>query len=115
MSDIQTAAQRYLDDGWSVVPLVKAEKRASASWQKKTYTAAQFKPDDGIALKCGEPSGHRVEQPTPKSAKPEATGPNRAAVYKTVAGRVRLIGKRRSPALRSVYNEIATLIEKAAK
>lgn len=31
VSDIQTVAQRYLDHGWSVVPLVKGQKRASDS------------------------------------------------------------------------------------
>lgn len=61
MSDIRQVAQTYIDAGYAVVPLVTGEKRASSSWQKKTYTAADFKPDDGIALKCGEASGWLVD------------------------------------------------------
>jgi hypothetical protein len=57
------------------------------------------------------------KQTSPKAptAKPEPIGPNRADTFKTIAGRIRLIGRRRSPALRAVYNEAAALIEKAAK
>ena len=60
-TDIRFIAKQYIDAGWSVVPLVKGEKRASDSWQKKTYEPKHFGADDGIALKCGEPSGHRVD------------------------------------------------------
>lgn len=59
--DIRFVAKTYIDAGWSVVPLVKGEKRAGSSWQKKTYTVNDFGPDDGIAGKCGEPSGWRVD------------------------------------------------------
>ena len=41
--------------------------------------------------------------------------PDRAATFKTIAGRVRLIGSRRSPATRAIYNEVAALIEKELK
>lgn len=54
-------AKQYIDNGWSVVPLIKGEKKASTSWQKQTYNPDHFKPDDGIAGKCGEPSGWRVD------------------------------------------------------
>ena len=42
-----------------VVPLVKGEKRASTSWQNRGYTPDDFNESDGIAGKCGEPSGSR--------------------------------------------------------
>ena len=58
---INEIAQAYIDQGWSVVPLRKGEKRASDSWNRKTYAANAFKTDDGIAGKCGEPSGWRVD------------------------------------------------------
>lgn len=61
MSDIREVAQALIDQGWSVVPLVKGEKRAETKWRTRTYTPANFKPDDGIAGKCGEPSGWRVD------------------------------------------------------
>jgi hypothetical protein len=41
--------------------------------------------------------------------------PDRAATFKTIAGRVRLIGSRRAPATRAIYNEVAAMIEKEAK
>src|SRR5690606_7253913 len=50
-----------IDAGWSVLPLVPGEKRAATSWQKKTYAPADFNVNDGIAGKCGEPSGWRVD------------------------------------------------------
>jgi hypothetical protein len=59
--DIRFIAKQYIDAGWAVVPLVKGEKRASSSWQKKVYAPADFGSDDGIAGKCGEPSGWRVD------------------------------------------------------
>lgn len=61
MADIRFIAKHYIDQGWAVVPLVKGEKRASSSWQKKTYEPKDFGPTDGIAGKCGEPSGWRVD------------------------------------------------------
>jgi hypothetical protein len=61
MTDIRTIAQAYIDQGWSVVPLAPGEKRANDSWNKKTYAADKFKPNAGIAGKCGDPSGWRVD------------------------------------------------------
>lgn len=61
MPDTRDVAQRYIDQGWSVVPIVRGEKRAATNWSKKTYAADDFKPDDNIAGKCGEPSGWRVD------------------------------------------------------
>lgn len=61
MSDIRFIAKQYIDAGWSVVPLVKSEKRAAGSWQKTTYAPSDFNESDGIAGKCGEPSGWRVD------------------------------------------------------
>jgi len=61
MADTPFIAKAYIDAGWAVVPLVKGEKRASSSWQKKIYTPKDFGVDDGIAGKCGEPSGWRVD------------------------------------------------------
>lgn len=59
--DIRFIAKTYIDAGWGVVPLVKGEKRASTKWSSKTYTPSDFQADDGIAGKCGEPSGWRVD------------------------------------------------------
>lgn len=61
MSDIRFVAKTYLDAGWAVVPLVQGEKRAASNWQKKTYAPQDFGATDGIAGKCGEPSGWRVD------------------------------------------------------
>jgi hypothetical protein len=44
-----------------------------------------------------------------------ATSPDRADAFKIIAGRIRLIGKRRSPALYALYKEAAAIIERAAK
>jgi hypothetical protein len=60
-ADIRFIAKHYIDQGWAVVPLVKGEKRASTKWQSTTYGAGDFKPDSGIAVKCGEPSGWLVD------------------------------------------------------
>jgi hypothetical protein len=58
---IEQVAADYIAAGWQVVPLVKGEKRASGSWQKRKYAPKDFNPSDGIALKCGEPSGWRID------------------------------------------------------
>jgi hypothetical protein len=54
-------AKQYIDNGWAVVPLEHGQKRASTSWQKQTYSPQNFGEQDGIAGKCGEPSGWRVD------------------------------------------------------
>jgi hypothetical protein len=61
VSEIQKIAKQYIEAGWSVVPLVPGEKKANTSWQKRTYKPEDFNPNDGIAGKCGEPSGWRVD------------------------------------------------------
>jgi len=59
--DIKFIAKAYIDAGWAVLPLVPGEKKASTKWQSRTYAPADFPPDAGIAGKCGEPSGSRVD------------------------------------------------------
>lgn len=51
------------------------------------------------------------------SAKTTTTkaAPDRAATLRTIAGRIRLIGSRRSPATRALYNEAAAILDKEAK
>lgn len=61
MSDTKQVAKDYIYDGWSVVPVVKGEKKATTSWQRKKYGPQDFRADDNIAGKCGEPSGWRVD------------------------------------------------------
>jgi hypothetical protein len=61
MNSITQIAQQYSAAGWAVVPLVKGEKRAATSWRTRTYDPSDFGVDDGIAFKCGEPSGWRVD------------------------------------------------------
>jgi len=56
----------------------------------------------------------KAATPTPKAATP-TPGPDRAATMKVIARRVRLIGSRRSPALRAVYNEAAAILEKEVR
>ena len=51
----------------------------------------------------------------PQPPKAETKSPDRADTFRTIAGRIKLIGKRRSPPLRAVYNEAAQIIERAAK
>jgi len=59
--DIRFIAKQYIDAGWAVVPLAPGLKKAESSWTTKGYGPADFGPDDGIAGKCGEPSGWRVD------------------------------------------------------
>jgi len=58
---VKDVAEKYIADGWAVVPLTKGEKRATSSWQKKAFSPKDFGENDNIALKCGEPSGWRVD------------------------------------------------------
>ena len=52
---------------------------------------------------------------TTQAQRPELPQFNPRETFKTIAGRIRLIGKRRSPTLRAIYNEAAQIIERAAK
>lgn len=55
---IREEAQRLIDDGWSVVPLPAGQKAATGPWNVTTYSADDI--TDGVAAKCGAPSGDRV-------------------------------------------------------
>lgn len=59
--NMQDIARDYIAQGWSVVPITKGKKKATSSFNKKTYTPHNFEPDDNIAGKCGGPSGWRVD------------------------------------------------------
>jgi hypothetical protein len=58
---MRNAAEALILDGWGVVAVNPGEKRASTSWQKRTYAPDDFKTNDNLAVKCGEPSGWRVD------------------------------------------------------
>ena len=55
-----------------------------------------------------------IKTTTPEPA-PTVPGPDRAATLKVIARRVRLIGSRRSPATRAIYNEAAAILEKEVR
>jgi hypothetical protein len=61
MTPIREVAEAYIKEGWAVVPLVPGEKKANTKWQSKIYMPDDFPADAGIAGKCGEPSGDRVD------------------------------------------------------
>lgn len=79
--------------GWSVVPLVAGRKNPSdPGWQKKTYTTEDVPADANLGVKCGEPSGWRVDVDLDAA---EAVRAGQALLYETgcIHGRA---GKRAS-------------------
>jgi len=49
--------ERYLNEGWAVLPIPKGEKGPRIEgWQKTTFGLKDFKPDDNIGIRLGEPS-----------------------------------------------------------
>lgn len=60
-SNMQDVARDYIARGWAVVPVTRGKKKASSSFNKKTYTPDNFEVDDNLALKCGEPSEWRID------------------------------------------------------
>lgn len=50
---VRSAATQYIAAGWQVVPLIPRGKACinDADWLTKTYTAADFKPDNNIGIK----------------------------------------------------------------
>lgn len=56
-----------------------------------------------------------AKQTPTKAPTPAPAGPDRAETFKTIAGRIRLIGGRRSAALRAVYNEAAAILEQEVR
>jgi hypothetical protein len=55
---LRQIAQRYIDAGFAVVPIPAGQKAATGSWNVTTYAADDI--TEGVALKCGAPSGDRV-------------------------------------------------------
>ncbi|MCR4301813.1 MAG: DUF5906 domain-containing protein [Sulfuricaulis sp.] len=56
------SVERYLAEGWAVVPIPKGEKGPRVeNWQHTTFTAADFKPGDNIGIRLGLPSGGLVD------------------------------------------------------
>jgi hypothetical protein len=62
VGDIRQWAQRYIDEGAAVLPIPKGEKGPRADkWQTRTFTAGDFRDDDNIGLRLGDPSGGLVD------------------------------------------------------
>jgi len=51
-----------LQDGFAVLPVVRGDKRpAHDGWLKRTFTAEDFHANHNVGVKCGAPSGHKVD------------------------------------------------------
>jgi hypothetical protein len=58
MADTRFAVNRYLAEGWSVLPIPKGEKGPRVpNWQNTTFDVSHFSEDDNIGVRLGEPSG----------------------------------------------------------
>lgn len=57
---IKAIAQELIADGWAVIPIPKGSKAATGKWNETVYGPDDFATDEGIAAKCGAPSGDRV-------------------------------------------------------
>lgn len=59
---LKQALTDLLAEGFSIVPLAKGEKRPEQDgWLKKTFTPDDFRDGHNVGVKCGEPSGHKVD------------------------------------------------------
>lgn len=54
--------ERYITEGWAVVPIPRGEKGPRVeNWQNTTFTAADFKSGDNIGVRLGTPSNHLID------------------------------------------------------
>lgn len=59
---MNAAAAKLIADGFAVVPIVPGKKNPNdPDWLKKTYAPGDFVDGCNIGVKCGKPSGHRVD------------------------------------------------------
>ena len=62
MSDTRFLVQRYISEGWSVLPIPNGRKAPEVKdWVNRTFTVEDFLADDNIGIRLGEPSGHLVD------------------------------------------------------
>lgn len=62
MSDTRFLVQRYISEGWSVLPIPSGKKAPEVKdWVTRTFTVEDFQGDDNIGIRLGEPSGHLVD------------------------------------------------------
>lgn len=62
MSDSRFLVQRYLSEGWAVLPVPSGRKAPEAKdWTTRTFGESDFNADDNIGIRLGEPSGHLVD------------------------------------------------------
>jgi hypothetical protein len=58
----ESQVQALIDDGWSVVPIRKSEKRPDAKdWVNTEFVPGDFGSDHNIGVKNGEKSGWRID------------------------------------------------------
>jgi hypothetical protein len=62
MSDTRFLVQRYISEGWSVLPIPNGRKAPEVKdWVTRTFDVGDFQADDNIGIRLGEPSGHLVD------------------------------------------------------
>lgn len=60
--DTRFHVQRYISEGFSVLPIPKGSKAPDVKdWVNRTFTIEDFKEDDNIGVRLGEPSGHLTD------------------------------------------------------
>ncbi len=72
---------KLIAEGFAVVPIVPGKKNPNDSdWLKKTYAPTDFAEGANVGVKCGKPSGHRVDIDMDA---PEAVAIGQALLYNT--------------------------------
>lgn len=62
MSDTRFLVQRYISEGWSVLPVPSGRKAPEVKdWVNRVFDIGDFQADDNIGIRLGEPSGHLVD------------------------------------------------------
>jgi len=62
MSDTRFLVQRYMSEGWSVLPIPYGRKAPEVKdWVNRTFSVEDFLENDNIGIRLGEPSGHLVD------------------------------------------------------
>lgn len=62
MSDTRFVVQRYISEGWSVLPIPSGRKAPEVKdWVNRTFDTGDFQADDNIGIRLGEPSKDLVD------------------------------------------------------
>jgi hypothetical protein len=62
VGDVRFEVKKYIDEGWSVIPIPKGSKAPEIKdWVNRTFKVEDFEEESNVGVRLGKPSGHLTD------------------------------------------------------